>query len=51
MEEQSVITQHADTLIALFFHGVKDSESIVVKNVSIAVLFSNTISYTVLLFI
>lgn len=32
MEETSVITQHSDSLIALFFHGVKDSESVVIKN-------------------
>ena len=34
LEETSVITQHADSLIALFFHGVKDTEATVVKNVS-----------------
>ena len=32
LEETSVITQHADSLIALFFHGVKDTEATVVKN-------------------
>ena len=33
MEETSVITQHADTLLSLFFHGVKDDETVVMKNV------------------
>ena len=33
MEETSVISQHADTLLGLFFQGVKDSEVIVMKNV------------------
>ena len=33
MEETSVIAQHADTLLGLFFLGVKDSEVTVMKNV------------------
>ena len=39
LEETSVITQHADSLIALFFHGVKDTEATVVKNVSNFILY------------
>ena len=39
MEETCVITQHADTLLTLFFHGVKDDETTVMKNVRI---FTNT---------
>ena len=34
LEETCVITQHADTLLGLFFQGVKDDEEIVMKNVS-----------------
>ena len=41
LEETSVITQHADSLIALFFHGVKDTEATVVKNVSTVWTFQN----------
>ena len=33
MEETSVITQHADSLLSLFFDGVKDNEVVVMKNV------------------
>ena len=34
LEETCVITQHADTLLSLFFQGVKDDETVVMKNVS-----------------
>ena len=34
MEETAVICNHADTLLSLFFQGVKDSEVSVMKNVS-----------------
>ena len=34
MEETSVIAQHADTLLGLFFAGAKDTEVTVMKNVS-----------------
>ena len=39
LEETCVITQHADTLLSLFFQGVKDDETVVMKNVSKNQLF------------
>jgi hypothetical protein len=43
LEEQAVITQHADTFLSLMFQGIKDSEDTVMKNVRLKKKFTSQI--------